>query len=783
MLRWAVAPTERAALSRASPVVSSIAVFLIILGPLAFGTVGGLAFRGENPSQATRAPSLERPTHPAFHPAPTWPGWDSSKGRPSPNLPKDIANTVSLATASCTTSYPPWAWLAYDPLDNSFWVATPSSCVDVISGTPSYDGNVHVTASYAVGLDPFGVAIDTATGNVYVTNTDSNNVTVIDGATGVTVANIPVGKSPYGVAYDSSTKDVYVANGGSDNLSVISGSTEKVVASVGVGTSPIGVAADPSTGQLFVANNGSANVSVLSTSNNTVVANLNVGKNPYGVALDNASDQIYITNRGSDNISVIDAWDHSIVATIGAGMNPEGVAYNPVNQLVWVGANFFTVLINTTTQSVLGYLATDPSGVAVNPNTGVVCVTNTANATLRCIEYPNPIYPGYSLQFVQSGLPPTANWSVTLAWPGYYRSTERNLSGFPNTVIWFYVFAGSPSNYTYVIPPADGYYPTDPTHTVSVSTDMRINVTFVPRSGTYQVTFAEVGLPAGAPWTATLGGVANRSSGAQITFREPNGTYPFSISGPLRFDAQPAAGSLGVNGSAILRNITFVEAPTFGVLFSETGLPSGLAWYVDLNGAWGSNTTPSIEFRETNGTYNFQVGLIPGYNVSPTSGSLQVRGNDVSRAFLFSVTQSPLSANFSYQIEYATCRTDGGVTNYVLLGAEAAGGTVPYSYTWSLPTGVSSGALTDTTTTFGQNNSVTLTVTDSAHSVATRSARIGMELPPCAPPARNGSPSVSAAPLSFGEWAIVGLSAAFSTSTGVALWLALRGRGGRPPPK
>ncbi len=590
---------------------------------------------GEGPGGPVRTTSTATP----FHPAPTWPRWDPASGRPSPNMPHDVATTIQLSTSQCVTSYPPWAWLAFDPLDNSFWVASPSSCVAVIPGSVAYGGNV--TASYPVGSDPFGVAIDTSTGNVYVTNTGSDNVTVLNGSSGANVANIPVGSSPYGIAYDPTTGNVYVANGGSDDLSVISTSTESVVDSVGVGTTPIGVAVDPSTGQLFVANNGSANVSIVAISNDTVVATADVGQNPYGVALDNVSDQIYVTNRGSATISVLDAWNDSVAVTIGTGLgtSPEGIAFNPVNGLVWVGADFYTVLVNTTTQTVLGYLATDPSGVAVDPVSGIVCVTNTANATLRCIAYPNPIYPGWLLHFAETGLPTSVIWSVTLYWPGYYRSTEWNQS-FGYGSVWFYVFDGAPTNYTYVIPPAGGYYPTAPTATLSVTSDLTVNVTFVPASDTYPVTFAETGLPPGSPWSVTLGGVVNGSTTAVCGFREPNGTYAFSVTSVPGFTPMPTLGSLFVGGASVEVPVGFTATPpapgNLSVTFAETGLPAGTRWEVGVNGQLLASGNSTLVFSLAPGTYAYQVYPLPQFlPAAPSSGFFSLSSSNLTIPVVF----------------------------------------------------------------------------------------------------------------------------------------------------
>jgi len=69
--------------------------------------------------------------------------------------------------------------------------------------------------------------------------------------------------NPYGIAYDPSNGYLYVADSGSYTVSVINGAT--VIANITVGSKPAGVAYDPSNGYLYVANYGSGTVSIIST--------------------------------------------------------------------------------------------------------------------------------------------------------------------------------------------------------------------------------------------------------------------------------------------------------------------------------------------------------------------------------------------------------------------------------------------------------------------------------------------------------------------------------------
>ena len=71
------------------------------------------------------------------------------------------------------------------------------------------------------GSYPYGVAADPAAHIVYVTNSGSGSVSVIDEATDTVTATIHVGSRPYGMALDPAARTAYVANSGSGTVSVI----------------------------------------------------------------------------------------------------------------------------------------------------------------------------------------------------------------------------------------------------------------------------------------------------------------------------------------------------------------------------------------------------------------------------------------------------------------------------------------------------------------------------------------------------------------------------------
>src|SRR5271156_6005369 len=75
------------------------------------------------------------------------------------------------------------------------------------------------------GQFPNAVAVNPVTNKIYIANSGSNNVTVVDGAsnTFTTISDTTHPTTPVAIAVNSLTNMVYVANSGSNNVSVFSG--------------------------------------------------------------------------------------------------------------------------------------------------------------------------------------------------------------------------------------------------------------------------------------------------------------------------------------------------------------------------------------------------------------------------------------------------------------------------------------------------------------------------------------------------------------------------------
>ena len=244
-----------------------------------------------------------------------------------------------------------------------------------------------VTATIPVGSNPMGVAISPDGTKVYVVNAHSNDVSIIDTATNIVIATVPVGSSPKGVAVSSNGKKVYVVNAQSNDISIIGTVNNTVTATVNAGKSPVGVAVSPNEKKVYVTNEGDNTVSVVDTSTKAVTATVPVGNGPKEVAVTPDGTKVYVVNYGSGSVSVIDTATKSVTETVKIGRVPWGVAVNPNGTKVYVTNNDEYVstvsVIDTATNTVTARVpvGTNPLGISVTPDgTKVYVAINLYNA-------------------------------------------------------------------------------------------------------------------------------------------------------------------------------------------------------------------------------------------------------------------------------------------------------------------------------------------------------------------------------------------------------------------
>lgn len=236
----------------------------------------------------------------------------------------------------------------------------------------------------ALGKAPAAVVCDAVRNRIYVADSGSGSVTVLDGRTGL-ASTIATGPKPVALAADPAAGRIYAVNDGG-TVTVIDAATQATT-TVTVGTTPGAVAINPVTRKVYVANTGDGTVTVIdgATLGTTTV---NVGTSPKALAVNPQTNRIYVANAGSANVTVIDG-DTLTTRTVAAGTSPSAVAVNPATNRVYVanaGSGNVTVLNEAKNTSSTITVGAQPQFLAVNPATNTIYVANTTDGTVSVID-------------------------------------------------------------------------------------------------------------------------------------------------------------------------------------------------------------------------------------------------------------------------------------------------------------------------------------------------------------------------------------------------------------
>ncbi len=659
-------------------------------------------------------------------------------------------------------------------------------------------------ASISVGTAPLGVAYDPATDELYVANSGSNSVSVISVSTLTVVANVSVGTGPAGVDVDTASGQVFVADNGSNAVSVIRTSNHTVVATLPAGTGPLGVAVATGLGLAFVTNYGSNNVTVVNASQDFVTATipvvgpgldlqgiafdpqtgsmwigagfwyavvlnvsaLSVGgyyaTDPSGVAYDSTTGEVCLTNTGNFTFeclrSPFDAWTAAFgesglppgtawTVSLGNGAQSSTTASIDVGVVPWVyGAG--QVSSSYTILTAAPFLPTPASGSIgfsnFGPSTKWYNVTFAPSAGL------------FAVTFLESGLPPTASWSVTLN----NTTVRSNASSIT-------IYEPNGTALPFQVSPPVGYTASPATGRLTIAgAAVNVSVTFSPSvPSTSRVSFFETGLPVNSTWYLLVAGVWYGVPTATLSLSLPNGTYAFAL-GPLPgYVASPSSGTVAVSGVPVTVTLRFTASttPSYLVTLSESGLPSGTPWGVTIGGTVVAGSSTAFTTQLPNGTYAYGVQVVVGYIPSVAQGTLTVAGAPATLDVVFAPAPPSLALSVSLHelVVTASCLANGNVSNVVALSAQASGGLPPYSYFWSVPSGNASGPLAYATIVVTAPVAlrwVSVTVTDASGNQTSASVLPPSVLPPCPPPPPSPNfPSATPAALTT-VYALVALS-------------------------
>ncbi len=248
---------------------------------------------------------------------------------------------------------------------------------------------------------------------VYVTNEDSNNVSVLDGNTHAVLATIDVGKRPRGLKVSPDGMRLYVAVSGApkcpptmddeecekletdlsaDGIAEVDTVARKLLRVLPSGLDPEQFDVDWGNGLMYVANENANQASVLDIAKGEIIAELKTGLEPEGVRVSPDGSVAYVTGEVTGDLTVIDTATNTLKGSIKVGTRPRDIVFSSDSRRAYISNEIegSISVIEVATGEVVDTLTLPegslPMGVVLSPDDNTLYVANGRFRMVNAID-------------------------------------------------------------------------------------------------------------------------------------------------------------------------------------------------------------------------------------------------------------------------------------------------------------------------------------------------------------------------------------------------------------
>ena len=271
-----------------------------------------------------------------------------------------------------------------------------------VSGTVSV---IDIASGVSVATIPLQLVGEIAAApdgkKVYVSRDE--DVVVVDTVSNTVESTIPVGHLIWNLAVSPDGGRLYALSSDAKALLVIDLASKQVSATVPIGERPIGLVVTPDGSRVYIAHQGigpngahPTATTVVDTATNSVITNIPLGDfESTGITVSPDGHRIYVSNiltgTSTGHVAVIDTATNTLVTTIPTEFSPFGLAVTPDGSKVYVTHSFDNrvSVIATATNAVTGTILVGKApqeGVAVTPDGSKLLVANILSNNVMIID-------------------------------------------------------------------------------------------------------------------------------------------------------------------------------------------------------------------------------------------------------------------------------------------------------------------------------------------------------------------------------------------------------------
>ena len=221
-------------------------------------------------------------------------------------------------------------------VDQPFEVKRRQSSTQFLSLSPTgiITGSIRFTPVFSLA-GPGSILIN-FTG--YVTNTDTNIITVFNKKTTRVVNTLATGREPRGMVLDQRRVRAYVAVSGEDAIEVFDLFSGSIINRIRLtfGDKPIELALTPDGRTLVAVNQGSNTVSIIDAVSMFELTKVRVGEEPTWAVVDSSGLKAFVLSARANTISVVDLTQRILSVTISVKGGPLRAAFNATGDRLYV---------------------------------------------------------------------------------------------------------------------------------------------------------------------------------------------------------------------------------------------------------------------------------------------------------------------------------------------------------------------------------------------------------------------------------------------------------------
>lgn len=248
---------------------------------------------------------------------------------------------------------------------------------------------------------------------LYVSNEDSNDVSVIDPRRNEVIATIAVGKRPRGIRVTADGRYIFVALSGSpkcpptmpdeecaalavdksqDGIAMIDAVSRRVTRVLPGGSDPEQFDLSPDSTRLFVSNEDANTASIVDVTTGRVLQTIVVGREPEGVKTSPDGSVFVVTSESDHDIAVVNARTGEVVTRVEVGLRPRDAVFASDGGRAFVSAELsrHVAVLDATTWRVLDRISISqtalPMGLAISSDSLTLYVANGRERTVSKVD-------------------------------------------------------------------------------------------------------------------------------------------------------------------------------------------------------------------------------------------------------------------------------------------------------------------------------------------------------------------------------------------------------------